>query len=630
VPSVVVGRRKGEKKNSLRGHSFEPARTPPFFVAARAHPPFACPTPKPENMRPLRSLTAASAAIIGTSLLLLSLALLPPAAQAAAAAPTAAAAAAADERALRAALATHLRGPHFAYWLDPRNYVRERLVIQARRLYYLSTMASSNPDPLACEGPLPPEQRAAAALAADDAFLEMSRKFRQPEGGWRFWLDADANANRPQQVAMYGQVFALYALSTYAANSGGGGIARHAADARALAHRTFDEIAARLSPSDGAVQYESYSPDFETPLPGGQKANAVGSDGVRALGTHLHLIEALIAYRRLLLADTAAAAVAGGAGGGSGGQQKAATAALRALGWATERRAESRAVLERAASLLLSMRQGKIVLELRDAHDARLPASMLAADATGGQGYLPGHGVQAAFQLWDALEVLEHRGDEGEQKRQQQQLTKAAVLEFATAMLEGARELEQQGGGGSGGSGASSSYRWLPHIYRLDRVWQIKREAERIMSSAVEAVAGGGAADAPSSSSSLPRRRQKRGSSSSGSPKATTPLPPPPPKAAMHVGWQAFESEVNWWSQMEHMLALLRTAKELPRGGGERRAYVERAAAAWALLSQRFADPATGAFHWSVDRQGPTMSAWKASYHSSRAMVNGLRSLCAV
>lgn len=565
------------------------------------------------------------------------------------AAPTAAAA---EPTLLRAALASHLTGPHFDYWLDPRNYVRERLVIQARRLYYLSTMAT---DPLSCEGPLAASKRRAVAAAADAAFLEMSSKFRQPEGGWRFWLDADPSHNRPQQVAMYGQVFALYALSTYAAagvvasSAGGGGagagaqqqqqkapLVRHAADARSLAHNTFDEIVARLGP-DGAVEFEAYMPDFKTPLPGGMKANAVGSDGVRALGTHLHLLEALIAYRRLLLAEEQAAAAAGTTAA------KTATAAiLKASGWTPERRAASRSVLERAAALLLSMRQGYLVLELRDQGDARLPAPLLAADATGGQGYLPGHGVQAAFQLWDALEVLSKDGGD---KGSSANVTKPAVLEFATAMLDGARMLEQQGsgvvvvaadnGGGAASSPPPASYSWLPHIYRLDRIWQLKREAERVV---WVAAASPDALLSPRRSLRRRRRGAKAAAVDDEEQQQTpppSPLPPPPQLSALHVGYQKFEAEINWWSQMEHMLALLRTAKELAAHDPQRAAYDARAADAWRLLSKRFADRKTGAFHWSVDQrtligEGPTSSAWKASYHSSRAMVNGIRSLCSV
>lgn len=596
------------------------------------------------------------------------------AAAAAGALPTAAAAASAgaaaspppplseEGLALRRSIAAHVRGPHFDFWLDPTHYSTDRVVIQARRLYYLSRMAMGGPNDggplLGCERPsLSEAQRSAAATAADAGFLEMRAKFRQPNGGgWRFFLDVDP-VDRPQQVAMYGQVFALYALSTYARAG-----LKHSAEARLLAHATFDEIAARTA-ADGAVAHESYSPDFKTPLPAGFK-NAVGANGVKALGTHLHLTEALIAYRRLFQHDRAS----------SMEEQEQ-------LGWTAERGAASKSALERAANLLLDMRQGYLVLELRDARDARRPAPLAAAGGSGGQSYLPGHGVQAAFQLWDAFEVLD--AEEKQQKSKSSEgaaasggavaapppaLPKAAVLEFATAVLDGARGFDvvsskpsSAAAGTATAGGLRPYYRWLPQAYAPTRAWQLVREAEQRQADGARALAAALAVAVSPSSSSIPRKRivtLRVGSggggllgfansiaaaasasvsplsSSSSSPAAAPARLPPPPRAALTLA----HPEVNWWTQMEHMLALLRTAKELRLyGSAEERmkaeGYVSRAAEAWRLLSEKFADPKTGAFHWGVDRltlepNGPVSDAWKASYHSSRAMVNGVRALC--
>jgi mannose/cellobiose epimerase-like protein (N-acyl-D-glucosamine 2-epimerase family) len=555
-----------------------------------------------------------------------------PTAAAASATPAEAAASpppSAEALALRRSLAEHLRGPHFDFWLDPKHYDTDRLVIQARRLYYLSTMAmgdANNANPLSCEAPpLSDAQRKAAATAADAAFLEMKEKFRQPNGGWRFWLDTDP-IEKPQQVAMYGQVFALYALSTYARAA-----LKHSAEARLLAHQTFDEIAARTSP-EGAVARETYAPDFVSPLPGGFDQNAVGAFGVKALGTHLHLTEALIAYRRLFQRDK-----------GMKDSDK--------FGWTAARSQASKQALERAAQLLLAMRQGYLVLEQRDQQDARRPAPLAAADGSRGQSYLPGHGVQAAFQLWDAAEVLGAESDTAA-------LPKAAVLEFSTAVLDGARELEvvsKQQQASSVGPSASSPYRWLPQAYKPTRAWQLVREAEQRQADAAARVAAAlspspSSSSSPSSPSSIPRKRILPLMGGLVTVETTTsspsPLPPvvvaparlpPPPRSALTLA----HPDVNWWTQMEHLLALLRTAKELrsssagadPTLQAKADAYVARAADAWRLLSEKFADPKTGAFHWGVDREtlkpnGPVSDGWKASYHSSRAMVNGLRALC--
>jgi hypothetical protein len=228
-------------------------------------------------------------------------------------------------------------------------------------------------------------------------------------------------------------------------------------------------------------------------------------------------------------------------------------------------------------------------------------------------------------------------------------------------VLDGARDLEvvskqAQQQASSVGPSASTPYRWLPQAYKPARAWQLVREAEQRQADAAArlsaALSPSPSSSSSSPSSSIPRKRivplmggfvtveTTTTTSPSSPPVVVAPARlPPPPRSSLILA----HPDVNWWTQMEHMLALLRTAKELrssSSAGADKTAaqakadaYVARAAEAWRLLSEKFADPKTGAFHWGVDREtlkpnGPVSDAWKASYHSSRAMVNGLRALC--
>ena len=220
---------------------------------------------------------------------------------------------------------------------------------------------------------------------------------------------------------MYGVAFVLNALSTYYHATGN-------AEAGILAHATFDSIYSRRA-ADGGVFPEAYELDFKTEL--AKPKDVLGHrKGRRSVNVHIHLVEALIAYHALVAAS----------------------------GNDTELKQRSAAALEGAAKLVVGMKAGPRLLELRDAVNATKPAQNL--DPTDEQlVFLPGHNVEATFLTNDAYDVLGKPGP-GEA--------------FTEEILDEAEHwMVTQGG-----------YRWLPHIIVSsdtagdtgDGVWSIGKE----------------------------------------------------------------------------------------------------------------------------------------------------------
>lgn len=104
------------------------------------------------------------------------------------------------------------------------------------------------------------------------------------------------------------------------------------------------------------------------------------------------------------------------------------------------------------------------------------------------------------------------------------------------------------------------------------------------------------------------------------------------------MGVNSWEAELNWWAQMELLNALVHADQRLPSDLGDE--YIMRAMKTWNLVSRRFVSPDTGALYETLDKvtfkpevgsyplfaQG--FGPWKASYHTSRALVRSLQALC--
>lgn len=116
----------------------------------------------------------------------------------------------------------------------------------------------------------------------------------------------------------------------------------------------------------------------------------------------------------------------------------------------------------------------------------------------------------------------------------------------------------------------------------------------------------------------------------------TTNNSPTAGKEAWRIGEKEWEAEVSWWVQMELLNALVHADQRL--GGPGRAAgdkYIDRALEVWQLVSTRFVEPKSGALYEALDQhslqpkyEARTFGRWKASYHSSRALLRSLQALC--
>jgi len=103
------------------------------------------------------------------------------------------------------------------------------------------------------------------------------------------------------------------------------------------------------------------------------------------------------------------------------------------------------------------------------------------------------------------------------------------------------------------------------------------------------------------------------------------------------IGTREWEAEINWWAQMELLNALVHADQRLGGPGRAGDKYIERAMQTWQLVSTRFVSPSTGALYETLDNnpgsttyfegKGEGFGPWKASYHSSRALVRSLQAL---
>jgi hypothetical protein len=147
-----------------------------------------------------------------------------------------------------------------------------------------------------------------------------------------------------RQIHMYAACFTLYALSTFFN-------ATRLVAAFELANELFENICRRLCATDGGVFPEAYELDFDTEL--ATEKNALGHlRGRRTVNTHIHLVEALTAYHAFI------------------GRMDSDTA----------RSKRSATALKLAADLVVNMKSGPRLLELRDAADARQAATNLRLD----------------------------------------------------------------------------------------------------------------------------------------------------------------------------------------------------------------------------------------------------------
>ena len=153
------------------------------------------------------------------------------------------------------------------------------IVSQARTLWLASRLLRSN--------------YAAPGLrdAADHGFRFLRDRMWDRENGGFVW-DVDRTATNVLNANkhLYGQAFALYALSEYYLASGN-------SEALALANRTFDVIDSRAYDKAFGGYREFFAADWSTPAAGVNSPLGAPAD-MKLMNTHMHLMEAFTTYVR--------------------------------------------------------------------------------------------------------------------------------------------------------------------------------------------------------------------------------------------------------------------------------------------------------------------------------------------
>lgn len=127
--------------------------------------------------------------------------------------------------------------------------------------------------------------------AARHGYEFLVEKMRDPLHGGYFWeVDASGETPTKPDKHLYGQSFALYALSEYATASGDREALRHAQELfNVLEYRAYDR--------ENGGYIESFTRDWQAPPADSRNYMSVTPD-VKLMNTHLHLMEAFTTYYR--------------------------------------------------------------------------------------------------------------------------------------------------------------------------------------------------------------------------------------------------------------------------------------------------------------------------------------------
>jgi mannobiose 2-epimerase len=154
------------------------------------------------------------------------------------------------------------------------------LVTQARMVWFFARMARAGYG-----------DRKQMLEAAAHGYRFLMEKMRDARHGGFYWR-VDATGARPlaPKKHLYGQAFALYALSEYAMASG-------RKDAREAALRLFDLLEEKAHDRVHGGYREFFNEDWTLPTPEERGYMGAGSD-LKLMNTHLHLMEAMTSFYR--------------------------------------------------------------------------------------------------------------------------------------------------------------------------------------------------------------------------------------------------------------------------------------------------------------------------------------------
>lgn len=153
------------------------------------------------------------------------------------------------------------------------------IVTQARQVWLFSRLARAGYCGAEC------------LEAADHGYRFLRTKMWDTRYGGFYWqVDATGEEKQKPNKHLYGQSFALYAISEYALASG-------RRDVRDFAIEFFDLLEARAHDRQYGGYREYFLPDWS---PGDREATSYmsGEPGGKLMNTHLHLLEALTTFYR--------------------------------------------------------------------------------------------------------------------------------------------------------------------------------------------------------------------------------------------------------------------------------------------------------------------------------------------
>jgi cellobiose epimerase len=157
--------------------------------------------------------------------------------------------------------------------------VTKMIVTQARQVWLFSRLARAGYQP------------AKNLEAAELGYRFLKEKMWDPINGGFYWeVDVTGNQKLKTNKHLYGQSFALYAVSEYALASGN-------RDALDFANQIFALLEEKSHDKVHGGYVEYFSPDW-TPI-AGEASSYMGAPGnMKLMNTHLHLLETMTTYYR--------------------------------------------------------------------------------------------------------------------------------------------------------------------------------------------------------------------------------------------------------------------------------------------------------------------------------------------
>ena len=157
--------------------------------------------------------------------------------------------------------------------------VTKMIVTQARQVWLFSRLARAGYDP----------KKNLEAAEVGYRFL-IDKMWDHKDGGFYWEVDATGNQKLKPNKHLYGQSFALYAMSEYALASG-------RKDVLTFTTKFFNLLEAKAHDATYGGYNESFTPDW-TPLPADEQSYMGTPSDLKLMNTHLHLLEAVTTFYR--------------------------------------------------------------------------------------------------------------------------------------------------------------------------------------------------------------------------------------------------------------------------------------------------------------------------------------------